>query len=106
MHGNHSTHFPLHTGQIVYDPRGHVEAEAIPLAPRVPTLSGLRVGVLDNTKWNANKLLRQTISLLEDEFPFAHVRWYTKDSFSRNAAPELIERIVTENDVVITAIGD
>ena len=106
MNSDYSTHFQLQTGQIVYDPRGRVEAESIPLAPRVPTLSDLRVGVLDNTKWNANKLLRQTVSLLEDEVAFAHVRFYKKDSFSRNAAPELIERIVTENDVVITAIGD
>ena len=106
MNPQNSSHFCLQTGQIVYDPRGQVEAALKALAPRVPTLTGLRLGVLDNTKWNANKLLRRTILLLEDEAPFAHVQFYKKDSFSRNADPALIEQVVTENDVVITAIGD
>ena len=42
----------------VYDPRGTVEATPAPTAPRVKRLEGLRLGILDNTKWNANKLLR------------------------------------------------
>ncbi len=106
MNPKNPSHFQLQTGQLVYDPRGRIEAEPIALAPRVPSLNGLRVGVLDNSKWNANKLLRQTISLLADETPFAHVQFYKKESFSRNASPDLIEQMVTENDVVITAIGD
>ena len=43
---------------LVFDPRGVVEAEQLALAPRVRELGGLRLGVLDNTKWNANRLLR------------------------------------------------
>ena len=42
----------------VYDPRGGVEAQPLAAAPRVKKLEGLRLGLLDNTKWNANKLLR------------------------------------------------
>ena len=42
----------------VYDPRGVVEATPLPLAPRAKSLEGLRLALLDNTKWNANKLLR------------------------------------------------
>ena len=42
----------------VYDPRGVVEAAPLATAPRVKKLEGLRLGLLDNTKWNANKLLR------------------------------------------------
>jgi hypothetical protein len=30
------------------------------LAPRIPDLEGKRLGVLDNTKWNANRPLRKT----------------------------------------------
>ncbi len=96
----------LDTGQIVYDPRGVIEAEAKPMAPRVEALAGLRLGVLDNTKWNGGKLLRKIILLLEQSESFAKVRTYKKESFSKNAAPELLARITAENDVVITAIGD
>ncbi len=96
----------LITGQIVYDPRGVVEAEPQPIAPRVRNLKGLNLGVLDNTKWNARRLLEKTTALMEAECPFAQVRYYKKESFSKNAAPALIAQIAQENDVVLTAIGD
>jgi hypothetical protein len=48
---------PMKTVQV-YDPRGVVEAAPMTAAPRVKKLEGLRLGLLDNTKWNANKLLR------------------------------------------------
>jgi hypothetical protein len=96
----------LSTGQIVYDPRGKVEAQPKPLAPRVSSLGGLRIGVLDNTKWNGRKLLEKTVDLLKAEQPIREVHFYQKESFSKNATSALIEKITRENDVVITAIGD
>jgi len=96
----------LPSGQIVFDPRGTVTAATVVLAPRLTTLAGSRVGVLDNSKWNASKLLRQTVALLEADAAPAAVNRYTKDSFSRVAPAELLDRIAAENDVVITAIGD
>ena len=94
------------SGQIVYDPRGVVTAEAKPISPRVPKLAGLRLGVLDNSKWNGNKLLRKATARLEKEFGFAAVTFYTKESFSKVAAPALMAAIVAESDIVVTAIGD
>jgi hypothetical protein len=91
---------------MVFDPRGVVEAEIKPLAPRVRALAGLRVGVLDNTKWNANRLLRKTVARLGDEVPLAAVNYYRKESFSKDADPVLIETIAADNDIVLTAIGD
>jgi hypothetical protein len=96
----------LPSGQIVFDPRGTVTAAAVTLAPRLDTLQGVRLGVLDNTKWNASKLLRRTVGLLEADIRPAAVNRYTKESFSRVAPAELLDRIAAENDVVVTAIGD
>lgn len=93
-------------GQVVYDPRGVVEAKLQRLAPRVTSLDGLRLGVLDNTKWNANKLLRRSVELLRKEIDFAVVNSYRKESFSRSAEPRLIQEVAEQNDVVLTAIGD
>jgi hypothetical protein len=90
----------------VYDPRGVVGAEARPIAPRVQALEGLRLGILDNTKWNANKLLRELRDTLQREHRFAAVNYYRKESFSRFADPQLIEQIRAENDIVVTAIAD
>ena len=90
----------------VYDPRGTVEASPLATAPRVKTLAGLRLGLLDNTKWNANKLLRGMRDRLSEKHGFGAVNYYRKESFSLAAAPELIAEIVAANDIVITAIGD
>ena len=90
----------------VYDPRGVVGAQSKAIAARVQALEGLRLGILDNTKWNANKLLRELRDQLKAAHPFADVRYYRKESFSRFAAPELIDEIRRDNDIVVTAIGD
>ena len=90
----------------VYDPRGVVEAAPLATAPRVKKLDGLRLGLLDNTKWNANKLLRGVRERLATEHAFRAVNYYRKESFSRAAAPELLAKIASENDIVLTAIGD
>jgi hypothetical protein len=71
--------------QPVYDPRGVVGAEKKAIAARVRSLDGLRLGILDNTKWNANKLLRE----LRDQLQ-----------------AQAVEKIRVENDIVVTAIGD
>jgi len=90
----------------VYDPRGAVGAEKKAIAARVKALDGLRLGILDNTKWNANKLLREVRDQMRAAHPLADVHYYRKESFSKFAAPELIEQIRRENDLVVTAIGD
>ena len=90
----------------VYDPRGVVGAEQKAIAARVKALDGLRLGILDNTKWNANKLLRELRDQLQAAHPLAAVHYYRKESFSKFAAPELIEEIRRDNDIVVTAIGD
>jgi hypothetical protein len=90
----------------VYDPRGIVEAEPMTTAPRVQDLKGLRLGLLDNTKWNANKLLRGLRDKLAEKHGFGAVNYYRKESFSLPARPELIADIAANNDLVITAIGD
>ena len=92
--------------QFAFDPRGIVEAERLTPAPRVASLDGLRLGVLDNTKWNAQRLLRKTVARLQQDYRFAAVDYYRKESFSRDAEPELITAIAAASDIVLTAIGD
>ena len=93
-------------GEIVFDPRGVVETEPLALSGRPAKLDGLRLGVLDNTKWNANRLLRKTVARLQQEFSFTAVNYYRKESFSKDADPALIEDIAANNEIALTAIGD
>jgi hypothetical protein len=93
-------------GQIVFDPRGVVETEPLAVAARPATLDGLRLGVLDNTKWNAGRLLRKTVAKLQEEISFAAVNYYRKESFSKEADPALLATVAADNDIALTAIGD
>lgn len=101
-----ATLFATVSGVRVYDPRGVVHVERRTPAPRVASLNGLRVGILDNTKWNGWKLLERTMSIVGERSPLATVTRYKKEGFSVTAEPELIARIATENDVALTGIGD
>ena len=92
--------------EIVFDPRGLVDTEPLAISARAPNLNGLRLGVLDNTKWNANRLLRKTAAKLQEEYSFGAVNYYRKESFSKEADPALIDSIAANNDIVLTAIGD
>lgn len=94
------------TKVVVYDPRGALRFENNPTSARKQSLKGLRLGILDNSKWNANKLLRGAVAALGEDLDFAAVNYYVKHSFSKDAAPELIAQIAAECDIVLTAIGD
>ena len=96
----------LESGQIVFDPRGEVRTEPKSLSVRLKSLEGIRLGILDNSKWNASKLLRKTVELLQAEQAIGAVQFYIKESFSKQAEEGLLKRIAKENDAVLTAIGD
>ena len=97
---------PTSVEQRFYDPRGIVYAEHRDLSPRVGSRAGLRLGILDNTKWNGRRVLERTAELVGEQTPFASVTRYKKESFSVNAEDELIARIAAENDVALIGIGD
>ena len=96
----------------VLDPTGRGAAAADDpfaglLAPRRPDLRGLRVGVLRNTKKNAELLLAELARLLVDEHGAAEVSVArTKEKFAIPAPPELIESYKDGCDVVVTGVGD
>jgi hypothetical protein len=90
----------------VYDPRGVVEAAPLSISHRVKTLTGLRLALLDNTKWNANKLLRGLRDRLAQKHALGAINYYRKESFAAAAAPGLLAEIAAANDIVLTAIGD
>lgn len=92
--------------QTIYDPRGVIRFDTVPTSARKKVLNGLRLGILDNSKWNANKILRGAVKVLSEEVDFSEINYYVKHSFSKDASPELIAKIAAECDIVLTAIGD
>lgn len=90
----------------VYTPVGTVVKRVFDLAQRVPTLDGLVLGLLDNNKWNAQRLLRQLDADLRARFAIKDVIYLRKPYFSRPALPPMIEELAGGADVVVTALAD
>lgn len=76
------------------------------LAARPRDLRGARVGLLVNTKKNADIFLDEVGRLLVDTHGAASVLARTKLAFAQPASEELIKEFAAECDVVITGIGD
>ena len=75
-------------------------------APRVADLSGKRVGLLDNSKHNANKMLDAVAAILDQQYGFSTIVRHRKPSASKPVAPEVIESLGEACDLVIVGVGD
>jgi hypothetical protein len=75
-------------------------------APRVADLSGKRVGLLDNSKYNANKILDAVAAILDQQYGFSNIVRHRKPSASKPVAPEVIEALGEVCDLVIVGVGD
>jgi len=101
----------------ILDPTGGAGRAAVPaaqgdargaaaLAPRRADLTGATVGLLGNTKQNADVFLDEVGRLLVERHGAAVVLVRTKAAFAQPAPQSLVRELTTECDVVITGIGD
>ncbi|MBB3082020.1 UGSC family (seleno)protein [Geodermatophilus sabuli] len=76
-------------------------------APRRTDLTGVRLGLLENTKHNAALLLDELAALLQSEHgASATVLRRTKTVFALPLPEEQLAELVRECDVVLTGVGD
>ena len=68
--------------------------------------SGLRFGVLDNSKSNADHLLGMIIDGVKAKYPQATVVRTRKPSAAIGAAADVLNQLERETDVVIAAMAD
>jgi hypothetical protein len=76
------------------------------MAPRLPSLRGKRVGLLDNSKSKAGKMLDTVAAILNVQYGFTDIVRHRKPSASKPAAPEAIAELVRTCDLVIVGGGD
>ena len=88
------------------DPTGGLEVAAHPLAPRLDTLQGKRLGIVDNGKTNGDKFLTMVAEELEELYGVAEFKMLRKRDLSQPAPHELIEELAADTDFAITGIGD
>ena len=75
-------------------------------APRLASLAGTRLGIIDDSKRNADVLLEELADLLRTRYEITDVKWHRKPSASRPADPLAIKELAEQCDSVIIAIGD
>ncbi|MEK6709188.1 MAG: hypothetical protein AABZ64_01270 [Nitrospinota bacterium] len=87
------------------DPSAGGNKQAVPPAPRPPALSGKVVGLLDNTKEQADIILQTLGDLLRERYDVARVVMRRKEHYSKPATEQLIEEMAQEVDGAIAALG-
>lgn len=80
-----------------------VEAE---IAPRSETINGKRLGLLDNGKRNADRLLMMVKDLISEKHELGDVVSVSKSDVSKPASSEIIHSLAERCDIVIVAVGD
>jgi len=67
---------------------------------------GVRLGVLDNSKGNADHLLRFIVEGVKAALPVASVVLTRKGSVSLPAPAEVLDQLTREADFVVSAMAD
>ena len=88
------------------DPTVEAAKQPIGYVDRPHSLAGKRVGLIENTKFNSDKLLERIGQILKAEHGIAEWTMYRKHNASVPAHEEIIAAIKTSADVMVAGIGD
>jgi hypothetical protein len=98
---NHEDH-----AMKLFDPTSKPVERAVMLAPRPASPKGLRLGLVDNTKFNSDTLLRK----LAERLARRHQMTVTATNRKRSPSHEIDEAAVralrSQADLVVSGIGD
>jgi hypothetical protein len=78
---------------------------ALPKAPRPMDLAGKVVGLLDNTKEQADVILETIGQALREKYGVAEVVMRRKQYYSKPAAADIIDDMAKKVQVAIAAVG-
>ena len=85
-----------------------VAASTQPIAfvPRPSALEGKRVALIENTKYNSDRLLARIGDILKEEYGVAEWKMYRKHNAGVPAHDEIIDEARRGVDVVVAGVGD
>jgi hypothetical protein len=93
---------------IVLSPEGkaQIAAAKVRALPRFPNLRGKVVGLLDNSKPNADKLAERLADLLRENYGVAGVISRRKLSAQQGAPKHYLDELAAQADFVLSGLGD
>jgi len=93
--------------EAILSPEGTSHAKQHRLAPRrLASLDGARLGLLGNSKLNADAVLLAIGDLLQERYALASVTVRSKPTFSKPAPDDIVAELVNSSDVIVTGVGD
>ena len=75
-------------------------------APRPQSLHGLRVGLVENTKFNSEVILRKVAERLAAQYQISMTHLDHKKSSGHSVTPEAITLFRQKADFVLAGVGD
>lgn len=91
---------------VILDPTAGAIRSTVQRAPRLESLDGKVIGLLDNTKLNSDRFLVHLAAALKERYPGAEFVTRRKGGPSSPAAPELLDELAARCDAVVAAVGD
>jgi len=91
---------------ILVVPEAPAPATTVAVESRKAGASGLRLGVLDNSKGNADHLLKFIVEGVKAAVPVASVVSLRKDSVSLPAPGAILDQLAAGADFVVSAMAD
>ena len=76
------------------------------LNARPQSLAGKTLGLLENSKANSDKVLRNLGQILTEKHGLKEVVYLSKHSASLPTKPEVVQQMLDKVDVLITGVGD
>ncbi|MCZ6873313.1 MAG: hypothetical protein O7G88_07235 [bacterium] len=77
-----------------------------PLAPRLSTLAGTTLALIDNRKRNANVYLKALGCLLQEEYGVARIVIYRKESMSIPTPDAILDDLACTCQGLVHAVAD
>jgi len=90
----------------LFDPTSPPLARSITLAPRPRDLRGLRVGLVENTKFNSDVILTKLGERLARQYGMTVSRMIRKRSPSHPVTDEAADALRRISDFVVSGVGD
>ena len=87
------------------DPTASGVKQRVELASRPAALSGKAVGLLDNSKEQADVILQTLGEALRERYGVASVIVRRKEHYSKPAPDEMIDEMAAQVDAAIAALG-
>jgi hypothetical protein len=90
----------------ILDPTVEAVTQPIAYVDRPGTLQGKRIGLIENTKYNSDKLLIRIGEILKSDYGASETRMFRKHNSSVPAHEEIIQEVRKTCDVIVAGVGD